>query len=195
MKATLSWLSVQPLTVKTTEEGGVGGGLPCPLCTSRGEFPAVFQQPERNWSGHLRQRHCSWLFVHHSSPRPALSGTVPPPPCCAQGGPGPRRRRSPRGRQAQRRRHAGHLLLLTTDVAQLHLGMMLALVKRDSTEGITNWVISLIFRAWQWLAEGLQKSPARLVSVSFPATILIPTRRRGPQQLTLPSRLGSQTGC
>lgn len=25
MKATLSWLSVQPLTVKTTEEGGVGG--------------------------------------------------------------------------------------------------------------------------------------------------------------------------
>lgn len=87
-------------------------------------------------------------------------------------------------------------MLLTTDVAQLYLEMMLALVKRDSTKEITNWVISLIFRAWQWLAEGLQKeAPARLVSVCFPTTILIPTLHRGPQQLTLPSRLGSQTGC
>lgn len=89
MKATLSWLSVQPLTVKTTEEGGVGGDLPCPLCTYGDEFPAVFQQPEKNLSSHLSQRHCSWLSVHYGSqgllrPAPRLRR-----PACAQGGPGP----------------------------------------------------------------------------------------------------------
>lgn len=77
---------------------------------------------------------------------------------------------------------------LTMDAARLHLEMMLALVKTDSTEGITNWVIGLIFRAWQWLAEGLDKSPGRLVSVCFPTTILDPMLHRGPQQLTLPSQ-------
>lgn len=70
---------------------------------------------------------------------------------------------------------------LTIDMALLHLETLLAFVETDSTEGITNWVISLIFRAWQWLAEGLDKSPERLVSVCFPATILVPMLYRGPQ--------------
>lgn len=73
------------------------------------------------------------------------------------------------------------LMLVATDGARLHQEMMLALGKADSTEGIANWSIGLIFRAWQCLAEGLDKCPERLVSVCFLTTTLVPELCHGPQ--------------
>lgn len=163
MKATLSWLSVQPLVVQTAEEGG-GWGV---SLAHHGATKMNFQLSLCSQGG-IRAATVVSITAHgHKSI--AHQGLLHPCPCCSG-------RKVPVPAVLTSTAQERHELL-TTAVAQLHLEVMVALVLRDNTEEISNWVISLTFGAWQWFTGGLHE-PHGSVCIHFPTTttsIPIPT--------------------